>query len=70
MSDKRRRFRAILKSLKEMYPQEPQGNLARHLITLAALISGIVQSDAFRLQGAPHDAAEAPAVAHAEAARD
>ena len=44
MSDKRRRFRAILKSLKEMYPQEPQGNLARHLITLAALISGIVGS--------------------------
>jgi hypothetical protein len=44
MSDKRRRFRAILKSLKEMYPREPQGNLVRHLTTLAALISGIVGS--------------------------
>lgn len=44
MSGKQRRFRAIFESLKDMYPQEPQGNLVRHLTTLAALISGIVGS--------------------------
>lgn len=44
MSDKRRRFRAIRDALKKMYPKEPKGNLARHLNTLAALISGIVGS--------------------------
>ncbi len=44
MSDNRRRYRAILKAIKELYPGEPRGNLARHLHTLAALISGIVGS--------------------------
>ncbi len=44
MSDRRRQYRAIRKALKDLYPFEPRGNLARHLNTLAALISGIVSS--------------------------
>lgn len=43
MSDNLRRFRAIRTALNELY-QNPQGNLARHLNTLAAMISGIVGS--------------------------
>ena len=42
MSDNLRRYRAIRNALTQCYPGEPQGNVARHLITLAALISGIV----------------------------
>lgn len=42
MSDNHRRYHAIQKALKELYPFEPRGNLARHLNTLAGLISGIV----------------------------
>jgi hypothetical protein len=42
MSDNRRRYRAVRKALKELYPYEPKGNLARHLNTLAGLVSGIV----------------------------
>ncbi len=44
MSDNRRRFMAIHSALKKLYPTEPRGNLARHLNTLAMLISGIVAS--------------------------
>jgi len=44
MSDNIYRYRAIRKALNDLYPREPQGNLARHLNTLAALISGIVGS--------------------------
>ena len=44
MSDNRRRFVAIHKALKQLYPTEPRGNKARHLTTLAQLISGIVGS--------------------------
>jgi hypothetical protein len=42
MSDNRRRFCAIHTALKRLYPTPPQGNFARHLLTLAMLISGIV----------------------------
>jgi hypothetical protein len=42
MSDNRRRYRAIKDGTKRLYPTEPTGNLARHLQTLAALVSGIV----------------------------
>jgi len=42
MSDCVRRYRAIRAALNQVYPQEPRGNQARHLNTLAALISGIV----------------------------
>jgi len=44
VSDNRRRFLAIYKAIKNLYPVEPRGNLARHLTTLAMLISGIVAS--------------------------
>jgi hypothetical protein len=44
MSDNRRRYLAIKRAVKQLYPTEPQGNLARHLHTLAAMASGIVGS--------------------------
>ena len=44
VTDNRRRFVAIYKAIKKLYPVEPRGNLARHLTTLAMLISGIVAS--------------------------
>jgi hypothetical protein len=49
MSDNRRRYRAIRNALKRLYPTEPKGNTARHLNTLAALISGIVGSKSTNL---------------------
>jgi len=51
MSDNLRRYRAIRDALVQGYPIQPQGNLARHLNTLAALISGIVGSKSTQL---PH----------------
>jgi len=44
MSDNLRRYRAIRDALIQCYPGQPSGTVARHLITLAALISGIVGS--------------------------
>ena len=44
MSDNLRQYRAIRDALTQGYPGEPTGQLARHLATLAALISGIVAS--------------------------
>ena len=41
MSDNIRRFRAVRNALDRLYPQQPKGNTARHLNTLAALICGI-----------------------------
>ena len=38
------RYLAVREALKRFYPREPRGNLARHLNTLAWLISGIVGS--------------------------
>ncbi len=49
MSDNLRRYRAIRKALAQGYPKNPQGNVARHLNTLAALISGIVGSESSQL---------------------
>jgi len=49
MSDNRRRYRAIRKELKDLYPFEPKGNLARHLNTLTGLISGIVGGNSAHL---------------------
>jgi len=49
MSDNRRRYRTIRRELKRLYPFEPKGNLARHLNTLAGLISGIVGSNSAHL---------------------
>lgn len=49
MSDNLRRFRAVRDALKDLYPGEPTGNLARNLTTLAAMISGIVGSKSTQL---------------------
>src|SRR2546430_550895 len=49
MSDNLRRYRAIHNPLKQAYPAQPKGNVARHLHTLAALISGIVGSKSTQL---------------------
>src|SRR5262249_57204783 len=44
MSDNLRQYRAIRDALRQGYPGQPQGQRARHVITLAALISGMVAS--------------------------
>jgi hypothetical protein len=57
MSDNLRRYRAIRDALTPWYPGQPSGTVARHLIPLAALISGIVGSQSTQL---PHIAAKVP----------
>ena len=49
MSDNLRRYRAIRDALTQWYPGQPTGTAARHLATLAALISGIVGSKSTQL---------------------
>ena len=49
MSDNLRQYRAIRDALIQGYPGEPKGQRARHLVTLAALISGIVASKSTQL---------------------
>ena len=49
MSDNLRRYRAIQDALTQYYPGPPTGTVARHLTTLAALISGIVGSKSTQL---------------------
>ena len=44
MSDNLHRYRAIRDALTQWYPGQPTGTVARHLTTLAALISGSVGS--------------------------
>jgi hypothetical protein len=63
MSDNLRQYRAIRDALTQGYPGEPQGQRARHLTTLAALISGIVASKSTQL---PHIAAKVPDGTQAE----
>jgi hypothetical protein len=57
MSDNRRRYHAVKSALEQLCPTEPRGNFARHLHTLAALISGIVGSKSTHL---PAIAAKVP----------
>src|SRR2546427_21138 len=57
MSDNLRRYRAIRDALMQAYPTPPTGNFARHLHTLAALISGIVGGKSTQL---PHIATKVP----------
>ena len=57
MSDNLRRYRAIRRSLTQWSQGEPTGNVARHLNTLAALVSGIVASKSTQL---PKIAAQVP----------
>ena len=42
MSDNLRRYRAIRDALTQGYPGQLNGHVARHLTTLAALISGLM----------------------------
>jgi hypothetical protein len=63
MSDNRRVHRTIRKALKQLFPGEPRGNFARHLNTLAALVTGIVQGKSCQL---PTIARHAPESAKAE----
>ena len=63
MSDNLRQYRAIRAALTQGYPGEPQGQRARHLTTLAALISGIVASKRTQL---PHIAVKVPDGTQAE----
>jgi Transposase DDE domain len=49
MRDNLRRYRAIRDALTQYYPGQPTGTVARHLTTLAALISGIVASKSTQL---------------------
>jgi hypothetical protein len=44
MNDNLRQYRAIHRALTPWYPNQPTGRMARHVNTLAALISGIVAS--------------------------
>ena len=54
MSDNHRRYRTIRRALNQFYPDEPQGNRARHLNTMAGLISGIVGSHRTNLPQIAH----------------
>jgi len=63
MSDNLRQYRAIRAALRQGYPGEPQGQCARHVTTLAALISGIVASKSTQL---PKMAAKVPDGTQAE----
>ena len=63
MRDNLRRYRAIRDALTQGYPGQPAGTVARHVTTLAALISGIVGSKSTQL---PHIATKVPDGAQAE----
>lgn len=58
MSDNHLRYFAIQKALKSLRPTEPKGNVARHLNTLAMLITGLIGSQKCHLPAiakkAPH----------------
>jgi hypothetical protein len=49
MSDNHRRYRAILRALKQCYPGVLSGRMSQHLTVLAAFISGIVGSKSSQL---------------------
>jgi len=49
MSDNHRQYRTVRNALDRFYPHPPEGNLARHLNTLAAFIHGIVRSKSTHL---------------------
>jgi hypothetical protein len=57
MGDSRRVYRATKQAITQLYPTEPQGNQARHLNTLAGMVTGIVLSKSCQL---PKMAAKAP----------
>ena len=61
MSDNRRQYRAIKHAVKQLYPEEPTGQVARHLETLVFLISGIIASKSCQL---PQVASQVPGTVH------
>jgi len=61
MSDSRRVHRAIKQAVKQLYPAEPRGNLARHLETLASMVTGIVLGKSCQL---PKIASKIPGEVH------
>jgi len=61
MSDSRRVHRAIKQAVKQLYPEEPRGNLARHLETLAGMVTGIVLGKSCQL---PKMASKIPGEIH------
>ncbi len=56
MSDSRHLYRAIRQALRQLYPMEPQGNLARHLNTLAGMVTGIILGRSCHLPRLAHKA--------------
>jgi hypothetical protein len=58
MRDNLRPYRALRQAVTQGYPSEPQGQRARHLATLAALMSGIVARKSTQL---PQGASNVPA---------
>lgn len=61
MSDSRRQYRAIKTAVKQLYPEEPKGNVARHLETLVFMISGIIAGKSCQL---PKMASQVPGEVH------
>jgi len=61
MSDSRQVHRAIKQAVKQLYPEEPRGNLARHLETLASMVTGIVLGKSSQL---PKMASKIPGDVH------
>jgi len=61
--DNRRIYRTIRIAIKQLFPGEPKGNFARRLNTLAAMVTGIVQSRSCQL---PAIARKAPDGAKAD----
>lgn len=61
MSDSRCQYRAIKTAVKQLYPEEPKGNLARHLETLVFMISGIIAGKSCQL---PKMASQVPGEVH------
>ena len=57
MSDNLRHYRALRDAFTPWSPRQPTGTVARHVTTLAALISGIVASKSTQL---PNIAAKVP----------
>jgi hypothetical protein len=50
MSDNRRVYRRIKSGLRQLYPKQLTGNQARHMETLAMMVTGIVQSKQSHLE--------------------
>jgi hypothetical protein len=61
MSDSRQVHRAIKQAVKQLYPEEPRGNVARHLDTLVNMVTGIVLGKSCQL---PKMASKIPGEVH------